>query len=504
MNGRILNALAAVVCALCAWGFASPSAAAWRRAESAHFVVYSDGSEKALRSFVDELEILDALLRREYGVGSAESGSGKLPIYLVADIGELRRVYPGAPSVVGGFYSASPRDIFAVAILGAQGRHSLQHEYLHHFMLQHRPYPYPAWLVEGVAEYWATTHIDSDAVEVGRFSPGRVDPLSDPRWVPMEDLLRRRPLELQGADQRRLYYSQAWLLTHYLARDPARRPQLLAYMKAVGEQGADPVRAMQTATGMDMRALESRLRAYLSGRLISERYAFRGARPATPMTVTTLPPSADDLLLEAQSLGRRLDPSEAQAVLAKVRTAAAKHGGDRFARLTLAAAETRLGDRAKGEAILAAMLKEVPRDVDALALLADSKLSAAEATPEGRQTLHKEAAALLRTAYAENPKRYQTLVGLARARSISSGYPTNADFDLLLAAHELAPQVSAIRLKAAEAGAARREWAWVRSLLIPLVNSPHGGSDAAAARTLLDQAEAATPGREQAAGASQR
>ena len=491
MQARVLGVLAGLLAALALSGWGVPAEAAWRRAESAHFVVYSEGGEKALRSYVEELEILDALLRREYGVARDESGSGKLPIYLVDDIGGLRRAWPDAPASVGGYYSAGARDIYAVAIRGAQGRHSLQHEYLHHFMLQHRPYPYPAWLIEGVAEYWATTEIDNDAVEVGKFSLGRVRALSDPRWVSIEDLLRRRPMELSSTDERQVYYAQAWLLTHYLARDPARRPQLLAYMKAVGEQGADPVRAMETATGMNPRALESRLRSYLSGRLISERYAWKSARPAAPMTITVLPPSADDLLLDNQALKRKLGPAEGQALLAKVRTRAAKHGNDRLARLALAAAEMRLGDRAKGEAVLTALLSEAPKDVDALAMLADSKLDAAESAPERRRALHKEATALLRTAYEADPKRYQTLVALARARSMEPSFPTETDFNMLLAAHELAPQVSSIRMNAAEAGAKRRRWAWVQSLLTPLVNSPHGGAEAAAARTLLQQAEAA-------------
>lgn len=466
---------------------ASPARAEWRRAESAHFVVYGEGGERALRSYVEELEILDGLLRREYGVRSAETGSGKLPIYLVDGIGELRRVSPGAPSSVGGFYSASSEDIYAVAMRGAQGRHSLQHEYLHHFMLQHRPYPYPAWLIEGVAEYWATTDIDDDAVVVGKFSPGRVGNLQRLPWVAMEDLLGRRPMEFRGSDVQAAYYAQAWLLTHYLARDPARRPQLAAYMKAVGEEGADPVRAMTTATGMDPRALTTRLRDYLESRLISERFAWKGKRPAAPMSITVLPPSADDLLLERQALKGDLQPAEKQALLAKVRARAAKHGGDRLARLALAEAETRHGDRAKGEAILTARLAEAAEDVEALALLADSKLEAAEAAPDRRRALHREAAALLRTAYKLEPTRYQTLTALARARSIEPSYPTAGDLELVLRAHELAPQVSSIRLWAAEAAAKRREWQEVRSLLTPLVNNPHGGEEAAAARTLLAQ-----------------
>jgi hypothetical protein len=41
--------------------------AEWRRAESAHFVVYSDGSERSLREYTAKLERFDALMRLRFG-----------------------------------------------------------------------------------------------------------------------------------------------------------------------------------------------------------------------------------------------------------------------------------------------------------------------------------------------------------------------------------------------------------------------------------------------------
>jgi tetratricopeptide (TPR) repeat protein len=476
---------------LAAAAAAQPAMAEWRRAESPHFVVYSEGREKPLRDYVNKLEVFDGLLRREHAVGPAEGQGQKLTIYLVDDLAGMRRVSPGVSRNVGGFYGAGTQDVYAVA--QREGEHTLLHEYVHHFMLQHRPYAYPAWLVEGVAEYWAPTDIANDAVVVGKFSEGRTRDLVGQPWIELQDLLRKRPMEFRHREEQAMFYAQAWLLTHYLARDEARRPQLRAYMKAVGETGADPARAMETATGMSLRDLTTTLQAYLRGRIVSERFAVKGGRlPQAPMTVTVLPASADALLLENQALKRKLEPEEAKALLAKVRMEAPRHGNDRLARITLARAELAHGDRAKGEALLEAQLAASPDDAEALTMLGVSLMDAGDAAPDRRAALYAQAEARLRTALKAEPKRYQTLYALARSRSVKPGYPTERDLETLLAAHELAPQVSGIRLRAAEALATRGRWDWVRSLMGPLINNPHGGEDSAAARALLAKAPAAS------------
>ncbi|MBW3558589.1 MAG: DUF1570 domain-containing protein [Proteobacteria bacterium] len=472
---------------------AGEAQAAWRRAESAHFVVYSEGGDGALRAYVDELEVFDGLLRREFGVRPDEAGSGKLTIYLVDGLGDLRRVWPDLQRSVTGFYSAGTDDIYAVASTGREAAHTIQHEYMHHFMLQHRPYPYPAWLVEGVAEYWATTDIARDAVTVGKFDRNRALGLANLPWLPLDVVLGRRPEELRDSQAQGMYYAQAWLLTHYLARDPKRRPQLLAYMTAVGEKGADPVKAMETATGMSVRALEDQLRRYFTGRIVSERYAVTGQRKTAPMTVSVMPPSADELLLESQALKRTLSPAEGAAMLAKVRAAAVRHGADRLARLALARAELAYGDRAAGDAALGAYLKTNLDDAEALTVLAESKLDAAEKDGARRNALHNEARRLLNRAYKAEPRRYQTIYALARARSNAPDYPTDADLETLAVAHELAPQVAAIRLQTAQVALRRNDRALAVRLLTPLVNGPHGGAEVERARALLAQARAQAP-----------
>ena len=62
-------ALAAVV-ALLIMAAPGVAEARWLRAESAHFVIYSDGDEAGLREYVRRLEIYDAVLRSRTGVSA--------------------------------------------------------------------------------------------------------------------------------------------------------------------------------------------------------------------------------------------------------------------------------------------------------------------------------------------------------------------------------------------------------------------------------------------------
>ena len=90
----------------------------WRRAETAHFVVYSNGSERNLRDYAVRLERFDALLRHLTRTPADADGLRKLPVYLVGDGRELRVVQPDLPEGVDGFYRASPSDIRAILVRG--------------------------------------------------------------------------------------------------------------------------------------------------------------------------------------------------------------------------------------------------------------------------------------------------------------------------------------------------------------------------------------------------
>lgn len=474
------------------WG-ASAAQARWLRAETPHFVLYSDGPESNLRNFAADLEDFDALLRSAHGLDPTGRPARKLDIYLVAGHDDLVRVSPDAPEYVAGFYRADLGDIYAVAIRGERGsgdgRRFLFHEYVHHFMLQNFQASYPAWLTEGYAEYFGATRIEPDRIEVGAAPAGRARNLASLPWLPLQIVARFAPPSgstktagMSGA----MYYAESWLLTHYMLSDPARKARLTDYLTAIAG-GAEPVAALETALGMDLIAAEKMLKIYLR-RTPGIRYP-RAGRPQVDLVLTTLPPSADALLLENQRLKSGVPKADQPAFLQLIRERAARFPDDRLAQLTLARAEVTFGDRPAGEALLTRRIEADARDVDALWLMALSRLFAGNADPSRRAALYAEAGPWLGKAFAIDPNRYQILYDFAQSRSRTPDYPSDNTLTVLLRAHELAPQVAPVTLAAARALMKRGRFDTAITLLTPLANSPHGGGRAAAATRLIAQAK---------------
>lgn len=460
--------------------------AKWLRAESPRFIVYSDGNEATLREQTVKLETFDTLLRKFHGLPADGTPPRKLEIYLVDGQAGLQEVSPGATNIAG-FYSAGEDGVFAVAIRQRREDRTLLHEYTHHFMLQFFPYPYPAWLIEGYAEYFGTTEIGNGRIEVGHFDPGRANNLVYLPWVSMTDLLTKRPFQLRDGESASLFYAQAWLLTHYFMGNSERYPRMLTYMKDVGE-GGDSVEAMEKAAGMPIAALDRTLRSYLRGGLPYGRYPLT---PASAITVMALPASADDTLLLSLRLLQASKPSD--DLMAAVRKAAARWPGDRSATLLLANALTRSGDPAAAEKALRDLLAANPADVDAMLALGANRLAAAQLDPDKKLALHREAGKLFARAFKAEPTSYRALYGYVRSRTVEAGYPNDNDMEALLAANELAPQADDITLAAAYASMLRREWPRARALLLPLANSPHGGDASKEARELLAKVDRASP-----------
>ena len=463
---------------------ASPAAAwatPWLRAETPRFVIYSNGSEATLRKYAERVELLDAVFWAVYGLERPAAPPRKLPIYLVEDLKQMRLVSPGLPDNVAGFYSADPLEIFAMGLSDPGNDYVLLHEYIHHLMLQYFPYGYPAWFVEGYAEYFMNSTVDESAIKVGLVT-GRLDNLVGNNWLPFEDVLSKRVFEIPQP-RRSTFYAQAWLMTHYLVSDPQRAEQLKAYLTAVG-QGQKSLDAMQQATGLTPDAWKNRMRTYVSGQL---RYTQlkRADFPKAPVEITKLPASTEDLLLDDMHVKTGVSPQYREGLLAQIRTKAARYPDDAFAQFALARAEVEIGDPQAGAAILKRRLAANPKDVEAIALEAKRLMAEGDATPAVRAERYNQAGALLATAFKLDPARYQTLFDFAQSRSGEANYPSDNTLTALLMALKLAPQVGEIRMEAAQGLIKRNRTKEASAVLVPLANSPHGGALAKQAQDLL-------------------
>ena len=118
MRSSVVTSAIAAVGSFILAATAEPARADWLRAESDRFIVYSDGGERALRDYVQKLEIFDRVMQVRHGGSMSDEPQRKMPIYLVGGRRGLTRVHPQSGENTMGTYFPSEDDIFAVAIRG--------------------------------------------------------------------------------------------------------------------------------------------------------------------------------------------------------------------------------------------------------------------------------------------------------------------------------------------------------------------------------------------------
>lgn len=476
--------LALLLVLLLTSGLAAPAWADWRKAETDHFIVYSNGGERQLREYTVALERFHALLEARLG-GPATVEARKLPVYLVTDGRQLRVARPSLPEGIDGYYWTSEVDTLAVLVRG-RGNDLLQHEYSHHFMAKAGAGRYPGWLNEGFAEYFATATVsDIGAATFGMPQPGRVATLQQGRWMPMDALLRARgSFDVPDRETRRLYYAQSWLLTHWLAADSSRLQRLSAYLNGVNA-GQDAVETWQTTFGQSPDQLADALRSYLRGRIY---YAQLEMPPLSPtVTVSRLSPAADDVLLPWLRLRTPSTGESSEGLLPVLREAADRHAEDPLALTSLGQAELAWGDEGRALAAASRAIELEPQNVEALLLVGRIYDQRADDAPDEAQalTLRRQSQGYLVRAMEADPTDYRVYAALARQRRTAPSYPTANDLELWVTAVSYAPQVMSIRGDAALAMLEADRLDEALFLLTPIVNDPHGSSSAARARELI-------------------
>lgn len=469
------------LCAALLICIAAGAQARWLRADTPNFILYSDGNERGLRDYATVIEDFDAFLRSMFGV-KEPAGVNRLTIYLVGSASQLRQ-YRALPSIAVGIYIATPAGIAAYATRGEgdeDGQSVLLHEYAHHFMLQYFPAGYPAWYVEGFAEYMMTAKFKPATIEWGFFNEGRATWLVNGDWLSPAEMLepsssKRR---FSGADAM-MFYAQSWLMVHYFYREPARAASFKKYMTDV-VGGRDSAKAFVAAFGFPYTELNARLQTYRRGRLTYSVRTRASERLPVPMTVTALPPVANAMLPEQAALRLGAEDKYGPALLANTRRDAARFAADPYAQRVLAHAEVVAGDAAKGAALLDTLLAGDGAK--------DAELQYLRGLAELKTDNPIKARPYFARAHKLDPNQYQALYRYGLTFATADKPPTDNTINILLLAHQLAPQVGDIAMSAATMLIQRQRYAEARVLLQPVALNPHGGADKDAAQAMLDEA----------------
>lgn len=500
------------------FGLVTSAHAEWLRAETKHFIIYGDTSEREMRAYAEKVERFDSFLRTYYPAQS-EYEIPRLEIYLANGRRDMLRAEPRIGPSVGGFYSPNSGRIHAVVNTeSSRGDLTLFHEYGHHFMYQMMNNAYPSWFVEGFAEYYSTADVRPDRIQFGRHDEGRMTyfvQLPANSWAPMADVLKWR-ISDSGRYRAGDYYAQAWGLTHYFMSTPARTRMLGLYLAAV-TQGEDSVQAMERVTGRSAAQLQNDMRLYLSGaiqihipqvqfptpevkvsRLSSEQAELlwldlRLDREPVKVEVSDPPEDETDRARQRRETLIR-ENAEDRAELIRTALAAANGNSDELLRLRVVARGHRLaGNSHAGFQVLEPFLTRDQTDPDLLRLAAELLMD-----ETGPDTVASEAAGNRREAVTylarsldADPLNFLTYRALNEARRGEPGYPNDNDLSTLDIALKLAPQSFDLRMRLARAYMSRDMNAEAIVVLRPVANSPHGGSWSRRAKALVATAQSA-------------
>jgi hypothetical protein len=294
------------------------STADWIRVDTPHFVVYGPAGEKQTRAIASEFERFRAAIGQMMPVAVVDS-----PVPTVVVLFEDERSfapfvphYNGKPIGVDGFFQGTETDN-VIALSLAKRESALRiifHEYTH---LVISGMTLPAWVNEGLAEYYSTFEMREDGRGgiSGRPIPAHLRLLYERPLLKVDELLevqRDSPLYNEG-DRRSVFYAQSWGFVHMLLSDSGRYESFKRYLQLTS-QGTSSRDAWRQAFGTfdAVTELKSYIRTFS---MTGFSYRFDEIK-STPMTTST--PSAAEIETAMAILLRRSQPENAQSRLEKV------------------------------------------------------------------------------------------------------------------------------------------------------------------------------------------
>lgn len=452
-------------------------AAEWMEVKTVHFTLYGKQSQKDLVQLAVRLERMNRLLGMLLPgtAGTLDSEAERPLLIYVLSASDVKSLSGNA--LQAGFYSFDKRNGYAVVTRGeGAGPFSLDqevilfHEFAHHFMLANSNGAYPAWYIEGFAEFFSTLKFQDDGkVQFGNPPMVRVPQLVMAEIYPLDKLLHQSARGLNRADGDR-YYGAAWLLTHYLVTNKARGKEFEAYVKDL----ASPTGARDVASYFSggEAALTRELKAYIKAKLPAYRIAVPIDGLAEPK-VRLLSAGEAALLLLDLRLKRQQNEEGRKALVERARAVAGQYPQSALAHTILAESLERIDDWTGAMAAADTAIRIDPASSRALADRADILLGKAE-TDKGEPPFGDIVKAIVAANRADLQDPYPLLLYYRVKRMQGTGPAPDVAFSGLEKAFLQLPQSPTYRWAYAQALAARKDYGNAVIIITPLANDPHG------------------------------
>ena len=260
-----------IVAALLLCAAPAPSAAkeTWTSVRSQNFHLVGNASEKDVRQVATRLEQFRLAFSRIFKRARLHD-SVPTTVIVFKHQGSYK---PFNPSRAAGYFQ-SGEDVNYIT-LSAETRSAADspyavifHEYVHLLVKNNVSSNAPAWLNEGLAEFYSNLEVvkDGKAADIGRPISDHILYLREQKLLPLRTLFAvdHSSPHYNEQSKRGVFYAQSWALVHYLmfGQKGQRQPQLNRYIELVA-RGMNQQESFQTAFGADIEAIEKELRDYI-------------------------------------------------------------------------------------------------------------------------------------------------------------------------------------------------------------------------------------------------
>ena len=395
---------------------------------------------------------------------------------------------------MSGYFAGGPDlDVIMIANTGRdEALRTVYHEYSH-LITANTVRGLPAWLGEGLAEYYSTFAVRSEGrtALLGGIVPGHLDRLNNERLLPLEELLtieQDSPLYNEGS-KRSTFYAQSWALVHMLLNgEPDRSSQFNEYVR-LAAAGQPPLEAWKTVFGRQP-VLEE-LRRYVKQEQVKG-YMFRFDQEIKEATFTVSTPPPADVHAALGELRLHVSPETVAAHMERSPTPATP--------FTAAIRGIMLvrGDKA-GEAL--PLLLQAARESDDWLVQYRAAVGleriATAAQDESNHSAGRAGDAALQRVLQRKPD----LPHAVALRGLIAG-PSDEGLSLMKRARQLAPGRWHYAIWQAQYHSARGEFTEAREILAPMLSPRFPKETRDYARMVMGQAADAQVARARTSGAS--
>lgn len=327
---------------------ASPAAATWQQASSKHFVIYGDMPAADMQAYATKLETFDAAARLIRAMPDPNLGDGnRLQVFLVSDLNAIGRLVGSNDYGIAGYFMGPVTGPVAVipekvrqktaGYAKMSGENVFFHEYTHSLQLQNTSKPLPQWLSEGFAEFMGSPIFNADgSIGIGAPPAYRAAALFKGRPVPISNLMSNK---VDADYDSMAFYTQGWLMTHYLSLEPSRKGQIDRYVADINK-GMPPLDAARAAFG-DLGELEKTLNSYKRQKNLPYIKIAPAKLIIQPVIVTEMSPGAQEVMQSRIRLKAALADPDSQ-LLARIRAVAKTYPTDPMVLRSLAEVEFKL------------------------------------------------------------------------------------------------------------------------------------------------------------------